>query len=488
MVSPPPSELHAQWQLAMPLAAQQVGLQLMSSVDTGLLGHYSSASLAGVSVGAGLLFAITCVAMGILLGMDSVVPRAVGAGDTTKADRALLAGLRLAVIISVPTALVVMCSRAAMPLFGIEDAVAGEAHGYMVGRTFGILPFLISVAMRSYLAAYGKTRSLVVAMIGGNLLNVVGDYLLVFGDAGLLRLGLPALGIPELGAFGSAVSTSIVQLATAVIYGLAIAGLRRGQRQPHSLWQTWRLARAERAASAERAANQAAAAPRGERSELGAIVHHGVPIGLHLLAEVGVFAAAGILAAHFGTIQSAAHSVAITLASFSFSATVGIGSATAVRVGLALGAGGPTAGAAARHRGLVGIGLGAAVMVASSLTFLLLPRQLASVFTDQRDVVDIAAPLLLIAAFFQLSDGIQAVAAGALRGAGDTRSTMWTNLIGHYALALPLALLLGFGGLGVSGVWWGLSAGLGFTAAVLVYRFLRVTGGARAPRAASEAA
>jgi MATE family multidrug resistance protein len=511
VVSSPPSELLVQWQLAIPLAAQQVGLQLMSSVDTGLLGHYSSSSLAGVSVGAGLLFAITCVAMGVLLGMDSVVPRAVGAGDTARAERALLAGLRLAVLISVPTTLLVLCSRWALPLFRIEDAVADEAHGYIAGRAFGILPFLVSVALRSYLAAYGKTRALVVAMIGGNLLNFAGDYLLIFGDAGLARLGLPALGVPELGAFGAAVSTSLVQLATAAIYGVAVAGLRRGQAQPHSLWRTWRLAasgattegategtKATTAATtatttaattaATTTATTAATSTAAPPGELSAIVHHGVPIGLHLLAEVGVFAAAGILAAHFGTTQSAAHSVAITLAGFTFAATLGIGSATAVRVGLALGAGGADAAAVARHRGLVGIGLGAAVMTTSALAFWLLPRQLAGIFTDQPAVIDIAAPLLLIAAFFQLSDGIQAVTAGALRGAGDTRSTMWANLLGHYALALPLALALGFGGLEVTGVWWGLSAGLAFTAAVLVVRFLRLTGGVRRRRAPSQAA
>lgn len=490
-VSPPPSELLVQWQLAMPLAAQQVGLQLMSSVDTALLGHYSSSSLAGVSVGAGLVFAITCVAMGVLLGMDSVVPRAVGASDAARAERALLAGLRLAVLISVPTTIVVLCSRWALPLFRIEDAVASEAHRYILGRSFGILPFLIGVALRSYLAAHGKTRALVVAMIGGNLLNFAGDYVLIFGDAGLSRLGLPALGVPELGAFGAALATSLVQLGTAAVYGVAIAGLRRGQRQPLTLWQTWRrAATAEEANAARRTGTSdggrdaGAGGTRGAvrdgsageaRDELAAIVHHGLPIGMHLLAEVGIFATAGILAAHFGTTQAAAHSVAITLASFAFSATVGIGSATAVRVGLALGAGGAHAVETARHRGLVGIGLGVAVMVTSSLMFLLLPRQLAGIFTDQRAVLEIAAPLLVIAAFFQLSDGIQAVAAGALRGAGDTRSTMWANLLGHYALALPLALALGFGGLGVTGVWWGLSAGLAFTATVLVVRFLHVT-------------
>lgn len=458
VVSTPGGEMLAQWQLAAPLAAQQVGLQLMGAVDTALLGHYSSTALAGVSVGNGLVFAITCTAMGVLLGLDSVVPRAIGAGDSGRAERALLAGLRLAVLIGIPTTLLVLALRWILPFFGTEPAVAGEAHAYILGRSLGELPFLVSVAMRSYLAAHGKTRPLLYAMIGGNLINFVGNYVLIFGDAGLLRLGLPALGVPELGSFGAALATTLVQLATMITYALAIGRLRRELGRPSPLWRVWRSAQAA-----------------GHGDELRTILHHGVPIGLHLLAEVGVFATAGVLAAHFGTTQSAAHSVAITLASFTFSAAVGVGSATAVRVGLALGVGGPHASAMARRRGLIGTGLGAIIMAAGALLFLLLPAQLSGIFTDRPEVLATAVPLLVIAAFFQLSDGIQAVAAGALRGAGDTRSTMWANLVGHYLLGLPISLLLGFGGLGVRGVWWGLSAGLAFTSVVLVRRFLRIT-------------
>jgi multidrug resistance protein, MATE family len=451
VVSTPGSEFLAQSRLAAPLAAQQVGLQLMGAVDTAMLGHFSSTALAGAGVGNGLVFAITCVGMGIVLGLDSVVPRAIGSGDLNAADRYYRAGLRLALVVGIPATLLVLASRWLLPWLGTDPEVAAAARAYIGGRALGVVPFLLSVAMRSMLAANGITRPLLIAMIGGNLINLVCDGLLIYGDDALLRVGLPAVGIPALGVLGAALATTGVQVGTCLVYALSVRRLRtgRGQTRPHRPLRD---------------------------GELATLAHHGIPIGLQMFAEVGVFATSGVLAAQFGTAAAAAHSVAITLASFTFSAAVGIGSATAVRVGLAIGAGGRGALAVARTRGLVGISLGLAVMAAGALGFLVFPSQLAGWFTDRRDVLLIATPLLWVAALFQLSDGAQAVAAGALRGAGDTRSTLWANLIGHYIIGLPVSLLLGFGaGLGALGLWWGLSVGLTVTAVILVAKFLRST-------------
>jgi multidrug resistance protein, MATE family len=202
----------------------------------------------------------------------------------------------------------------------------------------------------------------------------------------------------------------------------------------------------------------------------------GTPIGLQLLAEVGVFALSGILAARIGADAAAAHSVAIQLASFTFSIAVGIGTATAVRVGRAVGAG-DTPGA--RRAGVIGLGLGGGVMATTALIFLVTPRPLAALFTDDATVIAAAIPLLQIAALFQLSDGAQAVLAGALRGAGDTRWPFYANIIGHYGLGLGVSIVLGFQlGLGTRGLWWGLSAGLILTSVILIARFRRVTSSA----------
>ncbi len=207
--------------------------------------------------------------------------------------------------------------------------------------------------------------------------------------------------------------------------------------------------------------------------------NYGAPIGGQLFAEVSIFGVATVLAAHLGPGPAAAHAIALNIASFTFSVAVGIGSATSVRVGLAVGAGDT---ALARQRGLAGVALGLGVMTCSAAAFVAVPGPLAGAFTHDAAVVAAAMPLLQIAALFQLSDGVQAIAAGALRGIGRTRATLVGNLLGHYAIGLPISLALTFGAaLGAPGLWWGLSAGLTVTAAFLLARFLAATRPAPAP-------
>jgi MATE family multidrug resistance protein len=196
-----------------------------------------------------------------------------------------------------------------------------------------------------------------------------------------------------------------------------------------------------------------------------------MPIGLHMGAEVGVFALVAVLAGRLGTLHLAAHQLVINIASFSFTVAVGVAAAGSVRVGNAIGArnaeGTRIAGNAAFIGGIVVMGISAAV-------FALAPAPLAHLFTNQPAVIAASIPLMMVAAVFQLSDGVQAVGAGVLRGAGDTRYTFWANLLGHWAIGLPLALWLGFArGLGIVGLWWGLCVGLTIVAVLLFVRFER---------------
>jgi MATE family multidrug resistance protein len=299
-----------------------------------------------------------------------------------------------------------------------------------------VVPFLIQVAMRSFLSAHGRTRPLVIAVIAGNAINALGDWLLVFG--------VPAIGLPPLGVIGAALATSGVQVATIAVYWIAARDLIR----EHD-------------------------APARDKASMRRVAALGLPIGLMLLAEVGVFALAGVLAARLGKSPADGHQTAITLASFTFSAAVGIGASAAIRVGHAIGAGDTPA---ARRRGGLSLGLGLGVMSCSALCFLAIPGPLARLFTDDPRAIAAAIPLIRIAAVFQLSDGAQAVAAGALRGAGDAHAGFVANVIGHYAVGLPISLGLAFGlGWGAPGLWWGLSAGLTVTAILLVVRFARTT-------------
>jgi MATE family multidrug resistance protein len=205
-----------------------------------------------------------------------------------------------------------------------------------------------------------------------------------------------------------------------------------------------------------------------------------------MAAEVGVFALAGLLAGRLGPVPLAAHQIALTYGSFTFNAAVGIGNAGSVRVGWAVGARDP---ARARRSGLAAFGTGAAFMSLGAIAFLLFARPLARLMTDQPEVVAAAAPLLAVAALFEVSDGVQGVGAGVLRGAGDTRFTFVANMVGHYLVGLPVAILLGMvlGG-GVVGLWWGLCAGLTAVAVALVLRFWRLSRRAIAPVEARPAA
>jgi MATE family multidrug resistance protein len=434
------SQSSSMLRLAAPLALQQVGSHLMGLVDAAILGRYSDAALAGAGVGNNAYFAITCVGLGIIMGMDSVVPQAVGGGRHDDARRYLRAGVRLGVLVGLLTTLAVMATPSLLALAHVDHAVLAEARPFTYMRALGALPFLLSIAFRSYLSAYAITRPLVISVVVGNVLNAGLDVALIFG--------VPAIGLPAMGAFGAALATTLVQT---LMLGIFIASVR--------------------------VVDVSSQPPRtpapSTRADVLAIARHGLPVGGQLLAEVGIFAVATVLAARMGKIPAAAHTIALSLASFTFSFALGIANATSVLVGHAVGASDIPL---ARKRGFLGFGMGAAVMATFATMFLVLARPLAGMFTHDPTVVAAAASLLQIAAVFQLSDAAQAIGAGALRGLADTRPTLVANVIGHYAVGLPVMLGLGIGaGLGARGLWWGLSAGLTVTAAILVVRFLRST-------------
>jgi MATE family multidrug resistance protein len=436
------SELSAQLRLAIPLAAQQLGFQLMGLVDAAMLGRYGDSALAGAGVGNTLLFATSSLGVGIVMGLDTVLPQAIGAQRHDDARRSLGGGLRLAMLTGLVCTVVLLAAPAGLSLAGVPDDVAGDARVYVDIRAIGMVPLLISIALRSYLAAHNITRPLVTATIVGNIANAVLDLALIYGFG----------PIPAMGVAGAAIATVCVQIALVAVYAAGV-----------------------------RSIDGRAPRPTSRRADLVEIIRYGLPISGQLFAEIGIFGAATILAAHMGKLPAAAHSIALNLASFTFSVTVGIGAATSVRVGHAIGAGDR---ALARHRGMIGLGLGVAIMAVFAAVFVALPGPLASLFTDQAAVIAATIPLLQIAALFQLSDGAQAIAAGALRGLGDTRATFVGNVVGHYAIGLGISLALGFGaGMGAPGLWWGLSAGLTATATYLVVRFRTHTRPIDLPRA-----
>ncbi|HET9619821.1 MAG TPA: MATE family efflux transporter, partial [Kofleriaceae bacterium] len=255
--------------LAVPLVAQQVGFQLMGNVDAALLGHYSDTGLAAAGTGNNLLFAIFSLGMGLVLGLDTVAPQALGAGRHADARRALSAGLRIALLAGLACTLLTLAAPLLLIPIGVPREVADDARAYLAMRAFGIVPAMVSVALRSYLAAHDVTRPLVIAVVLGNLANAALDVVLIFG----------AGPIPSLGVLGAGLATVTVQTATLGIY---FAGVR--------------------------AIDGRAPRPASTRADLAHILRYGVPIAGHMFAEIGIFGVATMIAAHLGTIPAAAHS------------------------------------------------------------------------------------------------------------------------------------------------------------------------------------
>lgn len=434
-----PGEARALLVLALPLALQQLGFQLMGTVDAAWLGRYDDTALAAAGVGNNLLFAITSIGLGLVMGLDTLIPQAIGAGRYPEARRYLHAGLRLAVLVGLGCMLLLCATPLVLNVAGVADDVSSNARVYVYLRALGVIPFLLSVAYRSYLAAHNVTRPLIIAVVVGNVINA----------------GLDAVLVPPLGVAGAAIATVSVQVMIVFVYMAAVRAL-----DPDG--PTGPLAPGAKSPL-----------PVSSREDLAAIVRYGGPVAGQLFAEVSIFGVATVTAAHMGTLPVAAHTIALNLSSITFSVTVGIGSAASVRVGKAIGAGDP---ALARRRGVMALVVGLAVMAVFAALFVAIPGPLAHIYTSDTAVISASIPLLMIAALFQLSDGTQAIGAGALRGLGDTRATLVGNLIGHYLVGFPISLGLGFGAaMGAPGLWLGLSAGLTITALYLVQRFVAKT-------------
>jgi MATE family multidrug resistance protein len=412
---------------------------LMGTVDAALLGHYSDSALAAAGIGNNLLFAIIAIGLGIVMGLDTVIPQAIGGGRLADARRYLGGGIRLAVIVGVASSILVLASPLVLAVADVPADVEHDARLYIWLRAIGVVPFLMSIALRSYLAARNVTRPLLVAVVAGNVANALLDLVLIFG--------IDSIGLPPLGVVGAAIATVSVQIVIVFVYFASV-------RAVDSMTTSEPVQRAT-------------------REDLVAIAKYGGPVGGQLFAEIGIFGVATVLAAHLGKIPAAAHSIALNVSSFTFGMALGIGSATTVRVGHAVGAGDI---ALARRRGLMGLSVGLVAMATFAIVFVSVPRAIGGMFTGDAAVVAATVPLLQIAALFQLSDGAQAISAGALRGLGDTRATLTGNLVGHYVIGFPISLALAFGaGYGAPGLWWGLSAGLTVTALYLISRFVAGT-------------
>ncbi len=421
-------ELRPMLLLAGPVVLAELGWMAMNVVDLLFVGQLEDAavSIGAVGLGGILFFCLAIFGVGILLGLDTLVSHAFGANRPDEGQRYLTHGIYLALILSPPLMILIALLSFGLGLLGIDPDVQAQTVPYLNALNWSVPTLLIFFACRRYLQAVNRVLPIVIALVSANLVNVLADWALVFGN-----LGAPALGVE--GA-GWATCFSRAWMMAVLVFAI----VWQDHRQQTGLWRLdrwrWEIARVRR------------------------LVALGLPAATQFVLEVGVFATATALAGRLEPAALAAHQIALNAASITFMVPLGISSAGAVRVGQGLGRGDLPG---AKRAGWYALGLGTAFMTAAALTFMLLPRTIVSAYTADQAVVSVGASLLLVAAVFQLFDGLQVVATGVLRGAGDTRTPMLSNLVAYWVFGLPLGYALCFHWrLGVVGLWIGLSVGL----------------------------
>ncbi len=431
-------ELRPMIALSVPVALGELGWMMMGVVDVMMVGRLGPEAIGAVGVGRSVFWAISVPGIGFLLGLDTLISRAYGAGDLKDCHRSLIHGIYVSLAMAAPVIAATLLALPLLKLWGLDPAVEIAVGPYVRALAWSTLPVFLYATFRRYLQAIDLVRPVMVALVSANLINVFANWLLIFG-----KLGAPALGVR--GA-GWATVASSCYLALFLLAAIALHDRRMGTGL-HGTPLTIERARLRRMATL------------------------GLPSALQVGLEIGVFALATVLAARFDAVALAAHQIALNVASVTFMVPLGISSASAVRVGQGIGR---RDGAAAVRAGWTGLALGGGFMALAAIVMIAAPRALVGLFSDDPDVLRYGAPLLGVAAMFQLFDALQVVATGNLRGSGDTRTPMIWNLIGHWTVGLPISVGLAFGaGWGVTGLWIGLCAGLVLIGAVLLRAWSR---------------
>ena len=434
------AELRATLALAAPLAAANLAQMAMGVTNTVMVGRLGAMPLAAAGLGGMLFFTIGVMLQGVLFAVAPLAAHALGAGDRRAAGRIAGAGLALAVLLALPFVAALTSLDRLLEWLGYDAALATEIGRYLRALGWGGPAFLGFGVLRSLFAALSHTRPVMAVLLVCVAGNAVLNWVLIFG-----HLGAPALGVA-----GSGYASSINQWL--ILAGLALC------------------ARIMPGLAGLRMLRNACAA---SRTQMANILRLGLPIGGLRGMEVGVFLAAGILMGLLGAPALGAHQLVLNCASIPFMVALGLGQAATVRIAYELGAG---RAFAARRAAFVALALGIGFMSAAAVVLWTAPETIIAIYVDiadpaNRETIEIARRLIVIAAIFQVFDGMQVIAAGALRGYRDTFVPMILAAFGYWGAGFLGGWLLAFPlGYGAIGLWWGLALGLAVVAILLTVR------------------
>ncbi len=435
------TELWAILRLSGPLIASQLAHMLMVLTDTLMMARLSPEALAGGGLGAASYTFVSIFCIGVIAAVGTLVSIRQGAGDIEGATRLTQAGLWLAWAMALVAGLLLWNLKPVLLMLGQIPSNVHAATQFLTVLPFALPGYLSFMALRGFTSALGRATPVMVISLCGTVANFALNYALITGMFGLPKLGLVGIGLV------TAIVTSCMALGLAWHIKRHPAyrnyPLLRGLSRPNwrYLRELWRL---------------------------------GLPIGGTYAVEVGLFAFAALCMGTMGSTQLAAHQIALQIVSAAFMVPAGISYAITMRIGLHYGAGQLLE---ARLAGRVGIAFGAAAMLAFAALFWLAPNPLVGLFLDRHDpafqpVIELAVKLLAVAAWFELFDGTQTIAMGAIRGLKDAKTTFLVGLGCYWLIGAPAAWLLAFNFHGgPTGVWWGLALGLACAAVSLTLAF-----------------
>ena len=422
--------------LAVPMMAGQLSQMLMGVADSAMVGRVGVVPLAASSFANGLLSVPFLFGLGLLQAISVRVSQAHGAGERRETGEVLRHGLAITGVAGLGLVVITFIVGTQLARFGQPPEVAAEARPFFLLCGVSMLPVMLSMTFKQFSEALHHPLPPMLMLMGGVLLNVFLNWVLIYGN----------LGAPALGLTGAGIATLFSRVAILIA---VVAYVFRARRFSDALPVGWRRPL--------------------ERARVRSLLRIGLPASGQLLLEVTAFTVATIMIGWLGAQPLAAHQIALICASTSFMFPLGIATATSIRIGQALGANEPQR---VRAIGFTSFALGLLIMSAMGLIFAFGNETLARAFVDDSTVAALAAKLLIIAAFFQLFDGLQVVGAGALRGLSDATVPMIACLVGYWIVFIPFAYLAAFRfGFGAAGIWCGLAAALGIVGVSLFTRF-----------------